>query len=70
MDKYLYLNIKYFNNNKISNYYNHIYEEKKIRLSKYLNKNKIKSSIIGEVLLEKLLKEKNIEYKKQQIHLN
>ena len=70
MERYLYRNIKNFNTNEILNYYNHIYEEKKIRLSKYLNKSRFKSSVIGEILLEKLLKEENINYKNQIFYLN
>ena len=70
MRKYLYSNVNDYSKKDISNFYNHIYQAKKERISKYLNKEKYKSSIIGEILLYKLLKKENIKYEKQQFTIN
>ncbi len=70
MKKYLYSNVNDYSKKEISNFYNHIYQAKKERISKYLNKEKYKSSIIGEILLYKLLKKENIKYEKQQFTIN
>lgn len=70
MKKYLYSNVNDYSKKDISNFYNHIYQAKKERISKYLNKEKYKSSIIGEILLYKLLKKENIKYEKQQFTIN
>ena len=70
MRKYLYSNVNDYSKKDISNFYNHIYQEKEERVSKYLNKDKYKSSIIGEILLYKLLKKENIKYEKQQFTIN
>ena len=70
MRKYLYSNVNDYSKKDISNFYNHIYQEKKERVSKYLNKDKYKSSIIGEILLHNLLEKENIKYEEQQFIIN
>lgn len=70
MYKLLYSNINDYDDNEINSFYNHIYNEKKKRISNYINKNRIKSSIISEILLKELLEKENEDYSKLIVKTN
>ena len=69
--KYKIRNINYYDNNYLNMFYNKIYFLKKDRISKYKQKEKFASSVIGEIILSELLKENyNINYCDVTIAIN
>ena len=69
--KYIISNINNYNDKELIDFYNNIYPQKKKRLNKYQNIIKLKQSIVGEILLSKLLKKiYNIDYKDIKITIN
>ena len=68
--KYIIKNINQVDNELTNKFLLNIYEEKRKKIKKIKNENSIKSSIIGEMLLNNLLKEDNINYNQLKFKTN
>lgn len=69
--KYKIRNFNYYDKEYLNEFYNKIYPLKKYKISKYIKENLKYSSIIGEILLNELLKKHyKIEYKDLAFEVN
>ena len=66
----LYSNINDFSNDEIDSFYQKIYKDKKERIDKYKNDITKKRSIIGEILLSRLLEKNNFNYEELSFYTN
>lgn len=68
--KYIIDDINSYTEEELSTFIDNISEYKCKQIKKYVSETRIKQSIVGEILLSKLLKQRNIDYEKIKITHN
>ena len=68
--EYIVKNIQGFNDNDIESFYKRIPKNKRDKINKIKNSNARKRSIVGEILLSKLLTKNNLSYDNLEYYIN
>ena len=68
--EYIVKNIQGFNDNDIESFYERIPKNKRDKINKIKNSNARKRSIVGEILLSKLLTKNNLSYDNLEYYIN